>query len=309
MSDPTLLFSIAADRALADAVALAGGFTRGRLHTETFPDGETYHRFEDRLHGQEVAILGATADDHATLELYDLASAAQKHGAHSVCLVIPYFGYSTMERAVKPGELVKAKTRARLLSSIPTARGGNRVLLLDLHADGITHYFEGPICPTHLYAKPVLIAGMRRLAGDDFVLACTDAGRAKWVESLASELSTSAAFVYKRRLSGEKTEITGVSASVKDRQVVIYDDMIRTGGSLLQAAKAYHAAGARKIWAFATHGIFPGDALDRLHKSGLFERIVCTDSHPRARALGGAQLELLSIAGLLAENIPERRPA
>lgn len=306
MKPEILVLSTYADRDLAEAIAESGGYQLGRVHREAFPDGEVYHRIDTPLSGRHVAIIGATADDASTLELYDLACGAAKHGAATLTLVVPYFGYSTMERAVKPGELVKAKTRARLLSAIPIASSGNRVVLVDLHVDGITHYFEGAICPVHVYAKPVVTAAMRRIAGDAFILACTDAGRAKWVESLASELKTSAAFVYKRRLDGEHTEITGVSASVNGRDVVIYDDMIRTGGSLIQAARAYKSAGAQRIWAFATHGIFPGNALERLSSSGLFERIVTTDSHPRARQLAGGPLEVLSIAGLLAEHIIER---
>ena len=109
-------------------------------------------------------------------------------------------------------DFVTAKTRARLLSSIPVAAAGNRVVLMDLHADGITHYFEGAIRPVHVYAKPVVIE-LLGLGGQDFVLACTDAGRAKWVESLANEIGVPASFVLKRRLSGSQTEVTAVSAA------------------------------------------------------------------------------------------------
>jgi len=110
-----------------------------------------------------------------------------------------------MERAVKPGEVVTAKTRARLFSAVPLAAAGNRVFLVDLHAEGIPHYFEGGIRPVHVYAKPVVVDLARRLGGDDIVLACTDAGRAKWVESLANEMGVPASFVFKRRLDGTLT--------------------------------------------------------------------------------------------------------
>jgi ribose-phosphate pyrophosphokinase len=221
-------------------------------------------------------------------------------------MVIPFFGYSTMERSVRFGEIVTAKTRARLLSSIPMASRGTQVFLLDLHVASIAHYFEGWIRPIHMYGKSLVVAAARRLGGDDFVLACTDAGRAKWVESLANDLNVAAAFVYKRR-HDDATEVTGVSAQVRGKRVVIYDDMIRTGGSLLSAAKAYRDAGAVAIDAVATHGLFPGESLAKLEASGLLGRIIVTDSHPRAVALHNHFLEVDSTASLLTEHLISNR--
>jgi ribose-phosphate pyrophosphokinase len=220
--------------------------------------------------------------------------------------VMPFFGYSTMEREVRFGEVVTAKTRARLLSSVPMASRGTQVFLLDLHVAAIAHYFEGGIRPIHVYGKSLVTAAARRLGGADFVLACTDAGRAKWVESLANDLGVAVAFVYKRRHDDETT-VTGVSAQVAGKRVVIYDDMIRTGGSLIGAALAYRDAGALAIDAVATHGLFPGDSLARLEQSGLFGRIVVTDSHPRAMALRGPFLEVESTANLLTEHLISNR--
>jgi ribose-phosphate pyrophosphokinase len=159
-----------------------------------------------------------------------------------------------------------------------------------------------------VYGKPLITAAARRLGGSDFVLACTDAGRAQWVESLANDLNVDAAFVYKRR-HDDATTVTGISAHVAGKRVVIYDDMIRTGGSLLAAAGAYREAGAAAIDAIATHGLFPGDSLARLALSGLFGRIVVTDSHPRAVALGAQQsfLEVESTAPLLTEHLISNR--
>jgi ribose-phosphate pyrophosphokinase len=228
-----------------------------------------------------------------------------KYGARSLDLIIPYFGYSTMERAVKLGEVVAAKTRARLLSSIPSAARGNRVFLLDLHSDGIPHYFEGTITAFHVYGKPIVVKAAQRLGGKDFVLASTDAGRAKWVQSLAEDMSVEASFVFKRRLDGQHTAVTGVSAQVKDRHVIIYDDMIRTGGSLLSAARVYQAAGAKVIDVICTHGLFPGDALEKICQSGVIRAIHATDSHPRAVELKGAFLKVHPVASLLVKALKE----
>jgi ribose-phosphate pyrophosphokinase len=298
-----IIFATSSYGYLQDHLCHLANLQAGHVERRHFPDGERYQRILDDALERDVILLGGTIDDTATLELFDLACALVRSGARTLTLVIPYFGYSTMERAVKPGEVVTAKNRARLLSAIPAAGLGNRILMLDLHAEGLPYYFEGDTRPVHVYAKPVIMQAARRLGGDDFVLACTDAGRAKWVESLANDLGVPASFVYKRRLSGEATEITAVSAQVQDKTVIIYDDMIRTGGSLINAAKAYRSAGATSIAAIATHALLPGDSLQKLKASGLFTAVVCTDSHPRALELADGFFQVESIAGLLASNL------
>jgi ribose-phosphate pyrophosphokinase len=252
-------------------------------------------------------LIGGTVSEPDTLELYDLACGLTHWGARRIDLVIPYFGYSTMERAERPGEVVTAKTRARLLSSIPSAPGGNRVFVVDLHVDAITYYFERGLTAVHVYARPLIAAVAGKLGGADYVIACTDAGRAKWVEWLANDLGVPAAFVYKRRKSGDETEVAGVSAQVKGRKVIIYDDMIRTGGSLLGAARAFHGAGAASVDAVATHGVFAGDSLASLQSSGLIGHLVCTDTHPRAPVVAGDFLKVESVVPLLSARLQSFR--
>jgi ribose-phosphate pyrophosphokinase len=298
-----IIYSTESYAPLADAVTKLLGATRGTVERKQFPDGERYQRVVEDVHKQDVVMLGGTISDRDTLELYDASCAIAKYGAHTLTLVVPYFGYATMERMVKPGEVVTAKTRARLLSAIPLAGSGNRVLLVDLHTDGVTYYFEGPLRASHVYAKPVVVKLVRELGGGDFVMACTDAGRAKWVESLANELGVSASFVFKRRIDGRTTEVAAVSAQVDGKCVVIYDDMIRTGGSLIKAAEAYRAAGAKDVVAIATHGVFPEDALEKIRKSGVISRLAVTDTHPRARQLECDFLRVETIAGVLAEHL------
>ena len=300
MSTGALLFAIRSYGYLGAALRQRLGCEEGRIEVKEFPDGERYQRIETSPDGRDVVLVGGTVSDADTLELFDLASALTRWGARQLTLVIPYFGYSTMERAVKPGEVVTAKERARLLSAVPPTPGGNRVVLLDLHAEGIPHYFEGALRPVHVYAKPLIIRLARELGGTDLVLACTDAGRAKWVENLANAMGVPASFVFKRRLDGSRTEVSAVSAWVKDRDVVIYDDMIRTGSSLIGAARAYREAGARRLTAIATHGLFPGDALERIQASGLFSAIAVTDSHPRALAVAAQGVTVASVAEVLA---------
>jgi ribose-phosphate pyrophosphokinase len=250
-----------------------------------------------------VVIVGGTYNDSATLMLYDLACASAKLGARRISLVVPYFGYSTMERAVRTGEVVTAKTRARLFSAIPSASYGNSILLLDLHSEGIPHYFESGVTAIHVYGKRVLIPVMQRLGGEDFIIGSTDSGRAKWVESLANDMEVDVALILKRRLSGTEIRVTALNAEVTGRNVVIYDDMIRSGGSLIGAAETYKAAGAAKIFAVCTHGVFTPGAFDRLQNSGLFEIIVATDSHPNAVALEEKGLRLVPTVSLFSEHL------
>ncbi len=232
-----LLLTIPSYAYLEDRFLAAGDFDRGTVIRKSFPDGERYLRLADDCWGRNVVVLGGTPRESDWLEIFDLGCALARAGARSMSLVMPYFGYSTMERAVLPGEVVTAKSRALLISAIPPCEAGNRVFLFDLHTDGIEFYFGDSHVTRHLYGAPVITGAIRALIGDrPYLLGATDAGRAKWVQSLARTLGVEPAFVYKKRESDSgKLSVTGVNADVRGREVVIYDDMIRTGGTLLQA--------------------------------------------------------------------------
>ena len=316
-------------------------FELGKLETKNFADGEHYSRIVTSAKHRDVVLVGGTVSDEDTLELYDLASGLVDAGAHRLLLVIPYFGYSTMERAVKTGEIVKAKTRARLLSSIPLPGSGASVVLLDLHVDSIAYYFEGNVRPWHLSGRPLILQAIReglQVEGEEFVMASTDAGRAKIVESFANDLRVPASFVFKRRTDSGATAVTAVSAQVAGKHVIIYDDsefykgctslnahklkicalppspptpllrhtVIRTGGSLVGAAQAYRDAGANKISVISTHGVFAGDSVAKLESCGLISRVVVTDSHPAATLAAKSSpgfVKVVSIAGLLSDYL------
>jgi ribose-phosphate pyrophosphokinase len=305
--DP-LVLSLPSYHALAADLATALGAELDNVERQVFPDGERYHRLLTPVDERDVLLVGGTVDDQHTLDLFDLGCAAVKYGARRLDLIVPYFGYSTMERAVKPREVVTAKTRSRLLSAIPAAAIGNRAWFVDLHSEGIAHYCEGHLVARHIYAKAALLPIMRELGGPGMVLASTDAGRAKWVQSLANELGCDAAIIIKRRLSGSETTVAGVSCDVAGRHVVIYDDMIRTGGSLRGAVTTYQQAGAAQIAVVATHGIFPGDAFTRLQAMPGLEAIACSDSHPRAVNLAADGLRLIPLAGVIADRLADGGP-
>ena len=188
-SPKPLLFATQRYGYLAAEIARLTGWEPRQRHAQDVPsDGEHFTCASTPTPAdRDVMLIGGTVDDAATLEIYDLACGLVTGGAYRLSLAMPFFGYSTMERSIRSGEVVTAKTRARLLSSIPMASRGTQVFLLDLHVAAIAHYFEGAIRPIHVYGKSLVIAAARRLGGDSFVLACTDAGRAKWVVEFARE--------------------------------------------------------------------------------------------------------------------------
>lgn len=294
-----ILFAIKDYEYLAEKLLACGDFKKGKLEVSTFTDGERYQRIITAIEDRDVVVLGGTVTDSATLELFDLASSLVSYGAKSLTLVIPYFGYSTMERAVLSGEIVTAKTRARLLSAIPRSNRGNKVLLFDLHSEGIQYYFEHDLYPVHVYCKDIIIKAAREFGGDNFVMASTDAGRAKWVESLANDLGVNAAFILKRRLKGDHTEVSAINADVEGKTVIIYDDMIRSGGSIINAAKTYKEAGAGDIYVITTHGLFVNDGLNKLKNCGIIKKLICTDSHVNTQYIADDFVEVRSLAELI----------
>ncbi len=302
-----LLVSTASSALFAERLAAQLGVPVAPVERRVFPDGEHYLRYDiaDRLDlvRQDVVIVGATESEESLNEVYRLGWAATKGGARTLVLVIPYYGYSTMERAVRPGEVVMAKTVARQISAIPRAPRGNWVLLMDLHNAGTVHYFEESTVALELYSEPKIVTAIERLGLKRPCLASTDMGRAKWVASLANRLNTPLALIHKKRLSSTETRVQAVVGEVVGRDVVIYDDMIRTGGSLLQAADAYLQAGAASAYALATHLVIPDSTVSKLEESPLV-KIIGTDTHPNHRRVESRpRFEIAQVADIFAQVV------
>jgi ribose-phosphate pyrophosphokinase len=301
------LLSTVSSRPFAERLAEHLGIAVAEVQREHFPDGERYLRLDlpsrFGLLGQHVVIVGATDSAESLDEVYRLGCAVAKYGIRSLVLVVPYLGYSTMERAVRPGEVVTAKVIARQLSGIPRASRGNWVLLMDLHAAGIVYYFEGDTVALELYAEPKVVAAIERLNLPDLCLASTDMGRAKWVEAFANRLHAPVALIHKKRVSGSQTRVSAVVGDVAGRNVVVFDDMIRTGGSLVQAAEAYLRAGANSVHAVATHLVLPPGAVERLEAAPL-AGVIGTDTHPNHRLVEGRpRFAVVSVADLFADVV------
>ncbi len=304
-----IVFSFPDYAKLAQGIASSLKATPGELEMRKFPDGERYLRIVTAVRDEDVVLVAGAVSDSSTLDIFDLACGLVGVGCRSLKLVMPFFSYSTMERATRPGEVVTAKTRARLFSAIPAAPFGNQIAMLDLHSEGIPFYFEGAMKTLHLYAKPLITREAKRLGGDAFVLGAVDAGRAKWVESLANDMRVPAGFVYKTRKADGTVSVSGTNIPVSRKPVVIYDDMIRSGGSIIQACQAYREAGASQIDVITTHGVFTVDAIEKMKKSGLIRSVTCTDSHPRALEITDSFLKVVSTAEIFATYLEGKHHA
>ena len=248
-----------------------------------FPDGEQYFKFEtpDLIKGKPAVYICGTVNNDAIFELYNIACGLVSEQCSELHIVIPYFGYAAMERADKPGEIVTAKNIARLISNIPTPSNGIYVYMLDLHAIGIQYYFENSIHTISLSSYEIM-KQMISDCGDNVVLASVDMGRAKNIEKLGKNLGLDTAYIMKKRISGFETEILAINADVKDKDVVIIDDMIRSGTSVIMAAKAYKQNGAKNVYVAITHGVFCNNAIEKMKSCNCINKILCTNSHVNA---------------------------
>ena len=220
----------------------------------------------------------------------------------SLHLVVPYFGYSTMERKVKEGEVVTAKNIARMLSSVPLSPRGNYLYMVDIHSLGVQYYFEGSMHAVSLTAQPLIKQILSGL-GSNPVLASADMGRAKWVERMSKAMGLESAYLMKKRLSDTETEVIALNADVRGKTVAIYDDMIRSGTSIINAAKAYKNIGAAEVYVITTHGVFAGDAASRLQNCGAIKKIFCTNTHHNTSLLNNSFIEVIDISPVLLEGL------
>jgi len=284
---------------------------RGGVYRKQFPDGEKYYRVQMQeryeLVGKDVIYVSSTADDSDFLELIRLGCAFSSYGSRRRIFIIPFLGYSTMERQVKPGEVITAKVNLRLLSAIPETKLGNTFMLLDLHVQGLLQYFEGASVRMELYAEKILIDTLREKidTSKPFMFASADLGRPLWVEAFAREFGVDMAFVRKHR-DQEKTEVKSVIGSVAGHHVIIYDDMTRTGGTLINAAEAYLAEGATKVTAVLSHfALATPEVIDKLGNSVL-DLIIATNSHPMSqheKVQNNPKFFIVDVAPLFVEQL------
>lgn len=298
-----VVFSTRSYSALGSKVAQARGATLGEVEVHVFPDGEIRQVVKTGVQGRDVALIAGTGTETDTLEAFDLACALVEQGARRLVIAMPFFGYSTMERAGRPGVAVTAKSRARIWSSLPSAPLGNSILILEPHTPTLPYYFGDANAVAALDGGPLLLRMLERFAGEPPVLCSPDIGRIKWVERLARGIGWPSAFVLKRRGPDGNVQATGLAGSVRGRGVVLCDDLIRTGGTLIKAAQACLEAGAASVSAAAIHGAFTPGAAENLRACGLIKSILCSDSHPGSAGKGAGFVQVESAAGLLAQAV------
>ncbi len=286
-------------RVLAEEICYYLSCDLGRATTARFSDGEFNFQIDENVRGGDVFIVQPTCppSDANLMELLVMLDAFRRSSAERVTAVVPYFGYARSDKKDRP----RVPIAARLVANLLTVAGADRVLTIDLHAAQIQGFFDIPV--DHLYAAPVFIKHYRENPLERMVVVTPDTGGAERARAYAKRLDADLALCDKRREKANVAEVMNVVGDVKGRNCLIVDDMCDTGGSLTKVAIALRNAGAEKIHACFTHGVFSGPAIERLAASEI-EQIVVTNTVPLHN--GGQELEkikVLSIAPLLAKAI------
>jgi ribose-phosphate pyrophosphokinase len=274
------------------AAELGVNFT-SMIHRQ-FADNESYHAFPEDITGKTLIIVASTHTESSHQELMDLIQGGRYWNAASVNVVIPYLGYSTMERAKRGSfEIPKGVTRTR---QIFRARP-DFVAFVDLHSEAVLHAHGGEISTRHIWTGELVVEHLQKMDLGDFVLVSPDYGFSKQVAKMASLLGCPHTAADKDRYDTDKTIVSQVSSVVKGKTAVICDDMIRTGGSIIQTAERCLEAGAKETAVLATHLVMAGKARQRFIESSI-TKVIGSDSYPGR--VSDDLLEVYSVAPLLA---------
>jgi ribose-phosphate pyrophosphokinase len=293
--DSFLVFSGTATRYLAEKICASLGCPLGNLVITRFSDGEFAVSFEESIRGRDLFLVQSTFPSSDNLmELLLMIDAAKRASARTINAVIPYFGWARQDRKDKPRVSIGAKLVADMLS----AAGIDRLITMDLHADQIQGFFDVPV--DHLYGSGVILPYLKNLKLENLVIASPDVGGAKRAKSFAKYLDCPLVLCNKTRARANVVAEMQIIGDVKDKDVVIVDDMVDTAGTITKAADIMKEAGARSVRAVASHCVMSGPASERVQESAL-EEIVFTDSIPYSQRC--AKVKQLSVADMFAETI------
>ena len=293
--NPFMVFSGTNSRYLAEKICDSLNRPLGKLQITKFSDGEFAVYYEESIRGRDVFLVQSTFPNSDNLmELLLMIDAAKRASAHSINAVIPYFGWARQDRKDKPRVSIGAKLVADLLS----AAGIDRLITMDLHADQIQGFFNVPV--DHLYASGVILPYLQSLKLKDIVIASPDVGGSKRANTYAKYLGCPLVLCNKTRARANEVESMQIIGDVKDKNVIIVDDMVDTAGTIAKAADIMKEAGAKSIRACASHCVMSGPATERVQSSSL-EEIVFTDSIPYTQRC--AKVKQLSVADMFAETI------
>ncbi|MFA5410369.1 MAG: ribose-phosphate pyrophosphokinase [Candidatus Omnitrophota bacterium] len=264
-----------------------------------FSEGEIRVKIDENVRGKDVFVVQPTSppSNDNLMELLIMIDALKRASANRITAVMPYFGYARQDRKDQP----RVPITAKLVANLVTVAGANRVLTMDLHAGQIQGFFDIPV--DHLLAVGVFIEYFSKLKLEDIVVVSPDVGGIKMARAYAKRLSASLAIIDKRRLSPEKAEALHILGEVKGKDAIIIDDLIATGGSLIEAVSALKKAGAKSVRAGISHGVLSGSAIKNIDKCQDLKELIITDSIPLDDHRKHARIRVLSVAGLLGEAI------
>ncbi|MDE7427496.1 MAG: ribose-phosphate pyrophosphokinase [Muribaculaceae bacterium] len=292
---PIKIFAGTKSEYMAKEICKELGVELGKMKIEHFADGEFEVCFEESIRGCEVYLVQSTFPNSDNLmELLLMIDAAKRASAKSVIAVMPYFGWARQDRKDKP----RVSIAAKLVSDLLTTAGVDRVITMDLHADQIQGFFNIPV--DHLYASSVFIPYIQSLNLEDLVIATPDVGGAKRANSYAKYLDVPLVLCHKQRAKANVVANMTVIGEVKDKNVILIDDMVDTAGTITKAADLMKANGAKSVRALASHAIMSDPATERVENSSITEMIF-TNSIPYNKEC--KKCTILSVARLFADTI------
>ena len=292
------IFAGRSNRTLAEAICKSIDVPLGKVLLRDFPNGETFARIEENVRGEDTYIVQSTCPpvNQTMMELFIMIDALRRASANRITAVLPFYGYARQDRKDQPRVPISAKLVANLLVSA----GANRVLTVDLHAQQIQGFFDIPV--DHLYAAPVMFEYLKTMdLGEQIAVVSPDVGGIKMAHAYSQLLHADLAIVAKRRMSDTEIETVSVIGKVRDKTVVLVDDLTETAGTLVSAAKILRRRGAKRIIAVVSHAVLNDLGIKRLRKSNIDE-LITTDTVPRP-PIEGVKLTTCSVAGLLGEAI------
>ena len=298
-NDSLKIFTGTSNPALAGKVCKYLGIPLGGAEISTFPDGEKVIRVEDDVRGRDCFVVQSTCEpvSEHLVELLIFLDCLRRASARRITAVIPYFGYARQDRKDEGRVPITAKLVANLIATA----GADRVLAIDLHAHQLQGFFDIPV--DHLTGELVLSKYFWDEKIDNLTVVSPDVGNLKIASRYASHLGGELAIVHKKRISGTKVDAQKIIGDVKDRNVLMCDDIIATAGTVCSATTLLKEHGAKKIYVGATHGVFASPAMERLTKTQI-DQIVVTDTIPQNdRSKKISTLKVLSVASMLGEAI------
>ena len=300
MLSDTVLFTGNANPALAQEIASNLGLGLGQAAVGRFSDGETTVEIQQNVRGREVFVVQSTCapTNDNLMELLVMVDALKRASAQRITAVIPYFGYARQDRRPRS---TRVPITARVVANMLEAVGVNRVLTMDLHADQIQGFFDIPV--DNIYASPVLLSDLQAKKYEDLVVVSPDVGGVVRARALAKQLGCDLAIIDKRRPKANVSEVMHVIGEIENRNCVIMDDMIDTAGTLVKAAEVLKERGAKSVYAYCTHAVFSGPAIERIKASHLDEVVITNTIPLNDAAKDTPKIRQLSVAFLFAETI------